>query len=316
MEEIKVGYVAGHGLHTPGKETPNGEKEWSFNDKVARAFHKELSQYEGIVLKRFDDPTGQRDVPLQERTDGANAWGADYYFSFHHNALRGVWGTHSGVESYIYDYAQAGSIALAEAIHPALVKAYGLPDRGIKRENLHDVRETTMPAILTEGGFMDSTIDIHKLRDDKVLENAGILIAQAFAKFVGRSKVATTPTPSEPTPNPTPAPPKLTVDGSWGPATTKALQRHYGTTVDGVISGQPKNQSTLNIPSVQFGTSGSQLIRAMQKDLGTTVDGIISAPSQMVKALQKRFGTIQDGVISNPSLMVKAMQKALNEGKF
>ena len=46
-----------------------------------------------------------------------------------------------------------------------------------------------MPAILIEGGFMDSTIDIKKLRDDRVLENAGKMIAQSFANFVGLKRI-------------------------------------------------------------------------------------------------------------------------------
>src|SRR5690554_2439267 len=185
---IKIGYDAGHGLNTPGKRTPDGEREWTFNDKVARAFANELALYEGVASKRFDDPTGKRDVPLKERTDGANAWGADYYISFHHNANTAKWGNWTGVETFVYTNASKKSIELANAIHPALVKAYGLRDRGIKKANLHIVRETKMPSILIEGGFMDSTIDIKKLRDDKVLENAEREIARALAKFLGLKK--------------------------------------------------------------------------------------------------------------------------------
>ena len=156
---IKVGYCAGHGYNTPGKRTPDDEREWTFNDIVARAFANELAQYEGITSKRFDDPTGKRDVPLQERTNNANSWGAQYYISFHHNALGSTWGNHTGVETFVY-IGNKNTISgeLAEAIHPALVKAYGLEDRGIKEGDLHIVRETNMPAILIEGGFMDSTI--------------------------------------------------------------------------------------------------------------------------------------------------------------
>jgi len=186
---IKVGFDAGHGLNTPGKRTPDDEREWSFNNKVARAFANELALYEGVASKRFDDPTGKTDVPLKTRTDGANNWGAHYYISFHHNAQDNNWGSiETGVETYVYPNAQAKSYALAKAIHPAVVKSYGIKNRGIKEGNLHIVRETTMPAILIEGGFMDSLIDIKKLRDDKVLETAGKLIAQAFAKFAGLKK--------------------------------------------------------------------------------------------------------------------------------
>lgn len=195
---IKVGYDAGHGGYkdkvkklyaTPGKRTPDGEPEWQFNDTVARAFANELALYNGVASKRFDDSTGKTDISLAARTNGANAWGADYYFSFHHNANTSKWGEWTGVETFIYIGNQPKSRALANAVHPALVKAYGLKDRGIKQSNLHIVRETKMPAVLIEGGFMDSVIDIKKLRDREVLENAGKLIAQAFAKHVGLKKV-------------------------------------------------------------------------------------------------------------------------------
>ena len=188
MTKIKLGVDAGHGLNTAGKRTPDGEREWTFNDAVLRAFIAELSLYEGVEIKRFDDPTGKTDVPLQTRTDGANAWKADYYMSFHHNALSAKWGDWTGVETYVYTNPGEKALALANAIHPAVVSAYGLRDRGVKRANLHIVRETKMPAILIEGGFMDSRIDIVKLRDKAVLEGAGKAIAQAFAKFAKLSK--------------------------------------------------------------------------------------------------------------------------------
>src|SRR5699024_1688028 len=76
------------------------------------------------------------------------------------------------------------------------------------------------------------------------------------------------PNPSKPSSSkPKPSKPSnkynVAVDGSWGPDLTCNLQRYFGTTVDGVISGQPKNRSTQNIPSAKYGTSGSNLIRAM-----------------------------------------------------
>lgn len=186
---IKIAYCAGHGYNTPGKRTPDGEREWTFNNKVARAFANELAFYDGVATKRFDDPTGQRDVPLAERTNGANNWGAHYYISFHHNANTSKWGDWTGVETFVYiGNKKTKSGKMAQAIHPAVVKAYGLKDRGIKEANYHILRETKMPAVLIEGGFMDSVVDIKKLRDDKVLENAGREVARALAKFLGLKK--------------------------------------------------------------------------------------------------------------------------------
>jgi len=186
---IKVGYDAGHGLYTPGKRTPDDEREWTFNDKVARAFANELALYSGVASKRFDDPSGKTDVPLKTRTDGANNWGANYYISFHHNANTGKWGTWGGVETHIYNKTKnPKSIALANAIQPVLVKNYCLRDRGIKKTDLHITRETDCAAVLIEGGFMDSTTDIGALRNDTILANVGKSIAQAFANLVGLKK--------------------------------------------------------------------------------------------------------------------------------
>lgn len=181
---MKIAYDAGHGYNTPGKRSPAGEREWTFNNKVVLAFEKELKQYEGVSLLRTDDATGKTDIPLKTRTDKANNWKADLYISFHHNAFTGKWGNHTGVETFYYKGSSKGK-KLAELVHKALVKAYGLRDRGLKTNNLHITRETKMPAVLVEGGFMDSSIDIKKLRDDKVLENAGKLIAQAVAEYAG-----------------------------------------------------------------------------------------------------------------------------------
>ena len=47
-----------------------------------------------------------------------------------------------------------------------------------------------MPAILIEGGFMDSIIDIRKLRDKNVLENVGRMIAQALATYLKLKKIS------------------------------------------------------------------------------------------------------------------------------
>lgn len=190
---FKIAICAGHGGNnsTPGKRTPDGEYEWNFNNEVALAFEEALKQYEGVELLRTDDRSGKTDVGLTTRTNKANAWGANIYISFHHNANTSKWGNWGGIETFVYTSPSASSLKLAAAIHPKFVKAYGLTDRGIKRDNLHIVRETHMPAILLEGGFMDSVIDIKKLRDHSVLRAAGYAVAEGVAEYAGLKKKAT-----------------------------------------------------------------------------------------------------------------------------
>ena len=193
---------AGHGLHTAGKRTPDGEREWSFNNKVVIALINELHRL-GLRTLRLDDPSGQRDVPLGERTRKANNAKADVLVSVHHNALTGKWGNHTGTEIYSYPNAKS-SADLANKLQPILSNAYGLRNRGAKTANFHMLRESNMPAILTEGGYMDSQIDIVKMRDDEVLKQAGVAIAKVVAEYLGVANAKPVQPSAKPAPKPKP----------------------------------------------------------------------------------------------------------------
>lgn len=187
---VKIAIDAGHAGFgvTPGKRTPAGEFEWTFNNKVVLAAIAELNNYEGVQSLRLDDPTGRRDIPLRERTDKANQWGADLVWSKHFNAITGVWGNHTGTETFTFNGNKshnAESVRVAKVLHQAMLKAWGLRDRGLKTANFHMVREPNCPAVLTEGGFMDSNIDIKIMRDDAKLEEGGREMARALANYFG-----------------------------------------------------------------------------------------------------------------------------------
>lgn len=113
---------------------------------------------------------------------------------------------------------------------------------------------------------------------------------------------------------------KLSVDGWWGVATTKALQKALGTTVDGIVSGQDAgnmasvNRGGLVSASWKTGRGGSQMVRALQRKIGVFADGYFG--KNTCKALQRYLGTTQDGIVSAPSSMVKALQRKLNAGSF
>ena len=185
---FKIGTDAGHGLNTPGKQTPDKEKEWSFNDAVLKAFIKEMKNYEDVQVYRYDDTSGKTDVPLKTRTDKANKDKVDLYISFHHNANTGKWGDWTGTETHVYLTKPKEAVKLAQIVQPKMAKAYGLKDRGIKYTNLHITRETNMTSILLEGGFMDSRIDIKKMRDIEVLNDAGKAVARAVAQYAKLKK--------------------------------------------------------------------------------------------------------------------------------
>lgn len=302
---FKIAICAGHGYNTAGKRTPNGEREWTFNDKVASSFIEEINNYENVEVRRFDDPTGKTDVPLSTRTNNANSWKADIYISFHHNANTGKWGTWTGVETF-YAHGSSNGKKLAECVHPEVVKAYGLKNRGLKTNNLHITRQTKMPAILIEGGFMDSTIDIVKLRDNNVLKNAGIGVALGVAKYANlkrkkSSSSSSGTTPSKTTDNKTntttkPSTPSssnskvntikniqsnlnklyktgLKVDGIYGANTKRALvkgyqtelNRYYGTKL--VVDGIWGRNTKNATRTVSIGSKNNRLVWILQATL-------------------------------------------------
>lgn len=212
---VKIALDAGHGINTAGKRSPADEREWSFNNKVLNYCYDRLKEYEGTSVLRLDDHTGRTDIPLRARTDAANKWGADVLISIHHNANNGKWGPWGGVETYTQPGSQKASVDIAKILQPRIVNAMGLRDRKHQLKNLHMTRESHMPAVLTEGGFMDSTTDIIAMRSNVRLKAQGEAIADGLASYFHLKLKKDTPKPTvTPKPAVTPKPtvkPKPTV---------------------------------------------------------------------------------------------------------
>ncbi|ARD47643.1 N-acetylmuramoyl-L-alanine amidase [Sporosarcina sp. P37] len=143
---------AGHGPDTPGKRTPDGKmREFHFNSAVA-ALTGDFLTKEGVTVRFAHESS--RDVPLSERTALANRLQADAFVSIHANAFGSGWSTAQGIETFIYPQASTSSAALASSVQKALISACRRPDRGVKKADFAVLRDTTMPAILAECGFM------------------------------------------------------------------------------------------------------------------------------------------------------------------
>lgn len=91
----------------------------------------------------------------------ANTCGADVFVSIHCNAFNGM---ARGFETLCYSE-QSGGFRLAQKVHAGIALKLGtidaeMPDRGIKeRPDLAVLRETSMPAVLVELGFIDNPQD-------------------------------------------------------------------------------------------------------------------------------------------------------------
>lgn len=178
----KIVIDPGHGGSDPGA-VYGGHQEKKFNLQIAlkvRDYLRDLYEV-NILMTRTTDKT----VSLRERTDFANSQQADYFCSIHINAGGG-----SGWESYIYNGTVSDKTIKAQnTIHSKVMSVlsskYGVRDRGKKRANFHVLRETRMPAILTENLFIDTTRDLNLLTNATFIRDlahaTGEGIAQALS---------------------------------------------------------------------------------------------------------------------------------------
>ena len=182
---------AGHYLGTPGKRClksidPGETREWVLNSRIAEKVQKILADYQVDIL-RLDDPTGQTDVTLQERTDKANAAKADLYLSIHANAgING--GSGGGIVMYAYSYPDEESIRVRDTIYQYTVSTTGLKGNRanpLALANFHVLRESNMPAVLGEFGFMDSTTDTPIILTEEFADHCADGIAAALVALYG-----------------------------------------------------------------------------------------------------------------------------------
>lgn len=195
---------AGHGLYTAGKRCmkaldPNETREWSLNQRIASEIVKQLNAADQETL-RVDDVTGKTDIALKLRTDKANAWGADAYISIHHDSgVNG--GSGGGATVFVYPSASAKSRELQKAVYEEYISAGGIKGNRttpLASQNLHVVRETKMPAVLIECGFMDSKTDVPIILSDdfpgKAAKGIAAGIARAFGFELSSNEPAEKPT--------------------------------------------------------------------------------------------------------------------------
>ena len=183
---IRIALDAGHGLYTPGrrclkKYDPNETREWQLNKKVAEYVEKELQDYD-IEILRVDDRTGETDISLKERTGKANTWGANMFISIHHNA--GVNGG-SGGGVTVHRYPNSGKFTkqMQKKLYDSIVKYNGLKGNRVGplyEDNFYVLRNTNMPAVLIENGFMDSSTDIPIIITNTHAKNT----AKGIAEFI------------------------------------------------------------------------------------------------------------------------------------
>lgn len=179
-EEKKVIFLdPGHGGSDTGANY-YGVNEKTLNIQVAEKVRKNLEAAGFVVImSRTTDTYVDHKT---ERSKMANNSGADIFISLHHNAMPNNSNV-TGIETFYYEYdpdwppAINGSMhndpnrlkqsaALAKAVQSSLISSTGAVDRKVQRETFAVLRETSLPAILVELGFMSNQNELNKLTTD------------------------------------------------------------------------------------------------------------------------------------------------------
>lgn len=179
-EEFIVVIDAGHGGEDPGAAV--GESfEKDINLAIALLVREKLDGQEGLVVRmtRAEDVF----VSLTDRADYANELDADLFLSIHANALENN-DSYSGIFTF-YHPDKRSSKKPAEIVQASVSNASGGIDRGVRSGDYAVLRETSMPAVLVETGFMTCPDELAKLVDQDYQALVARGIAEAIEKIRG-----------------------------------------------------------------------------------------------------------------------------------
>ncbi|WP_317188143.1 N-acetylmuramoyl-L-alanine amidase [Escherichia coli] len=203
MTNVDVVIDAGHGAHDSGA-VGNGllEKERALT--LSHMLNEEL-QVSGVST--YMTRTTDVFITLSGRAKMANDRGAKVFISNHLNSSDNP--SALGYESFVYNRNDARTNQLQDLLHAEAMKVLaplGFRDRGKKTANLAVVRETNMPAVLTENGFISNASDMAHIHKNEVLRKLAQGYAKAICTFLGKSYKGSGNTGSstwQPTPPPT-----------------------------------------------------------------------------------------------------------------
>lgn len=186
---FKLALDAGHGLSSykgvPKALDKNQTKEWTLNDRIADKLEVALKDYDVSII-RTDDTTGKEDVELAERCSRANEFGADFFISIHHNG--GALLTNAGGTKVFYYSSKAERKEQAQSLYDCVVAETGLVGNRstkVSKKSLYVLRNTDMPALLLENGFMDSKIDAPIILTEEHADKTVVGIVNFLVKEFG-----------------------------------------------------------------------------------------------------------------------------------
>lgn len=185
----KIAIDPGHGGPNPGAIAVDGSYE-SHNVLAISLILRDLLQSAGaeVVMTRttdvepkspFDPQAGQ----LKARTDIVNASGAGLFISVHNNAY-----PQNSAVSGVMTFSRrdcSTSMRLSRLVLDELVRATGFTNKGAETAGFYVLRNTKVPAVLAEIGFLTNRSDAAVLKTPAMRQKAAQGIYQGILRYYG-----------------------------------------------------------------------------------------------------------------------------------
>lgn len=145
--------------------------------RLAKLYLEQLGYH--VVMTRNTDNF----IPLSKRVEIASQACANIFVSVHYNSSRSL--EAKGIEVFFFDSKEnktrsTASRKLADSILSRVIRRTSAHSRGVKKGNFYVIRETNMPAVLIEGGFISNFKERGLLKSREYQEK----IAQGIADGV------------------------------------------------------------------------------------------------------------------------------------
>ena len=125
------------------------------------------------------------DLSLPQRVSFANRTNADIFVSIHANASRGKRRDINGLETFFYR-GWKGRL-LAKRIQKQILEVSpGSPDRGVKQGRFYVIKNTKMPAVLVEIGFLTGRLDARRLDKSIHRKRIAYAIAKGIIEYINK----------------------------------------------------------------------------------------------------------------------------------
>lgn len=183
----------GHGGRDIGTQSLSKPRyqEKSLNLVTAR-FITEFLQQSGyqVIMTRQED----KFISLEKRAKIANELKPTLFVSIHYNSAPSA--EAQGIEVFFYQSKEKEkkertlkSKRLAQIVLKNVIAETHAKSRGVKQGNFLVIRQTTMPAILVEGGFVTNEAELQHLKDPSYLKRLAWGIARGVEEYLSKSSL-------------------------------------------------------------------------------------------------------------------------------